>query len=64
MKLKFNKILNFRKYNYRTSKGVGNQLKQKHQALKVVPYNYKNRIKKKFLKDGILKKLLNNLEIS
>ena len=64
MKHKFNKILNFQKYNYQTSKGVDNQLKQKHPALKVEHYKCKNKIKKRFLKVGILKKLLNNLEIS
>ena len=64
MKLKFNKILNFQKYNYRTSKGVDSQPRQKHQAHKVELYKCKNKTKKKFLKVGILKKLQNNLEIS
>lgn len=57
MKLRFNKILNFQKYNYQTNKEADNQQRLKHLALKVVLYKCKNRIKKKFSRVGIRKKL-------
>jgi hypothetical protein len=57
LKHKFNKIRNFQKYNYQISKEAGNQPRQKHLALKAERYKCKNKIKKKFSKAGIHKKL-------
>ena len=64
VKAQFNKALILLKINYRISREADNQLKPKHLALKVEHYKCKNKIKKRHLKDGIHKKLLNNLETS
>lgn len=62
VKAQFNKALTLLKINYRINREVDNQLKPKHLALKVEHYKCKNKIKKRHLKDGIHKKLLNNSE--
>lgn len=62
VKAQFNRIHLSLRTSCRTSKEADNQLKRRPQALKAEHYKCKNKTRRKFLKVGTLKKLLNNLE--
>ncbi len=62
MKAQSNKIHLLLKISFQINKEVDNQQKRKLQALKVVQFKCKSKTRKKCLKVGTRKKLLNNLE--
>jgi hypothetical protein len=62
-KILFFKKLTVFKINNQINREADNQQKQKHQVHKVALYKNKNKSKKKYSKDGILRKHLNSLEI-